>query len=203
MRRQRPGRPRSCRRARPCRDAASAPLSVARTISSARSRSGIVVIGCQSYSALPHPAAPHFKDPVARHRHHPPQLHVASRAPGADGPAARVPRRPGRRAGAGCRDRRRWQSYLKRSNANIDGAFVTSPGDERRAGRRDARRGGRLPRLQARGTIFGPNMTTINFNLVHSFCRTLSPGDEIVITALDHDANVIRGCCARRITTSS
>ena len=39
-------------------------------------------------------------------------------------------------------------------------------------------------------TIFGPNMTTINFNLVHSFCRTLAPGDEIVITALDHDANV-------------
>ena len=33
-------------------------------------------------------------------------------------------------------------------------------------------------------------MTTINFNLVHSFCRTLEPGDEIVITALDHDANV-------------
>ena len=39
-------------------------------------------------------------------------------------------------------------------------------------------------------TIFGPNMTTINFNLVHSFCRTLEPGDEIVVTALDHDANV-------------
>ena len=33
-------------------------------------------------------------------------------------------------------------------------------------------------------------MTTINFNLVHAFCRTLEPGDEIVITALDHDANV-------------
>ena len=33
-------------------------------------------------------------------------------------------------------------------------------------------------------------MTTINFNLVHAFCRTLEPGDEIVVTALDHDANV-------------
>ena len=37
---------------------------------------------------------------------------------------------------------------------------------------------------------FGANMTTLNFNLTHSFARTLQPGDEIVTTVLDHDANV-------------
>jgi cysteine desulfurase family protein (TIGR01976 family) len=33
-------------------------------------------------------------------------------------------------------------------------------------------------------------MTTLNFQLAHAVARTMSPGDEIVVTALDHDANV-------------
>ena len=37
---------------------------------------------------------------------------------------------------------------------------------------------------------FGPNMTTLNFLLAHAVARTLEPGDEIVVTQLDHDANV-------------
>ena len=41
-------------------------------------------------------------------------------------------------------------NYLRHSNANIDGAFVTSAGDDR-AGRLDARRRGRFPRREARG----------------------------------------------------
>ncbi len=79
--------------------------------------------------------------------------------------------------------------YLRTSNANMDGAFVTSAEttalfDEARSAVAD------LLGCSPEETVFGANMTTINFNLVHSFCRTLEPGDEIVITALDHDANV-------------
>src|SRR3954451_8102451 len=37
---------------------------------------------------------------------------------------------------------------------------------------------------------FGANMTTLNFLLAHAVARTLRPGDEIVVTDLDHDANV-------------
>jgi cysteine desulfurase family protein (TIGR01976 family) len=37
---------------------------------------------------------------------------------------------------------------------------------------------------------FGPNMTTLNFLLAHAVARTLRPGDEIVVTDLDHDANI-------------
>jgi len=37
---------------------------------------------------------------------------------------------------------------------------------------------------------FGPNMTTLNFLLAHAVARTLQPGDEIVVTELDHDANI-------------
>jgi selenocysteine lyase/cysteine desulfurase len=37
---------------------------------------------------------------------------------------------------------------------------------------------------------FGANMTTILFHLARAIGRTLSPGDEIIVTELDHHANV-------------
>jgi cysteine desulfurase family protein (TIGR01976 family) len=38
--------------------------------------------------------------------------------------------------------------------------------------------------------IFGPNMTSLNYTLSRTLGRELAPGDEIVVTRLDHDANV-------------
>src|SRR5258708_9483418 len=38
--------------------------------------------------------------------------------------------------------------------------------------------------------VFGQNMTTITFALARAIGRELKPGDEIVVTTLDHDANV-------------
>jgi cysteine desulfurase family protein (TIGR01976 family) len=38
--------------------------------------------------------------------------------------------------------------------------------------------------------IFGANMTSLNFTLSRTIGRGLSPGDEILVTRLDHDANV-------------
>jgi cysteine desulfurase family protein (TIGR01976 family) len=38
--------------------------------------------------------------------------------------------------------------------------------------------------------VFGANMTTLNFALAHTMARDLRPGDEIVVTRLDHDAGV-------------
>jgi cysteine desulfurase family protein (TIGR01976 family) len=38
--------------------------------------------------------------------------------------------------------------------------------------------------------IFGANMTALNFTLSRTACRDLAPGDEILVTRLDHDANV-------------
>jgi cysteine desulfurase family protein (TIGR01976 family) len=40
------------------------------------------------------------------------------------------------------------------------------------------------------GIVFGPNMTTLTFALTRAIARTLRPGDEILGTRLDHDANV-------------
>ena len=52
--------------------------------------------------------------------------------------------------------------------------------------------------------VFGPNMTTLTFALSRTISRDLQPGDEIVVTRLDHDANVSpwtaleeRGCVIR------
>ena len=79
--------------------------------------------------------------------------------------------------------------YLRGSNANLGGAFPTSAASDEvmRSGREAAAdfTGG-----EPGGIAFGANMTTLNFLLAHAVARTLEPGDEIVVTRLDHDANV-------------
>jgi cysteine desulfurase family protein (TIGR01976 family) len=79
--------------------------------------------------------------------------------------------------------------YLRESNANLGGAFPTSRASDEvmeraRAAAADFTGG------EQDGIAFGANMTTLNFQLAHAVARTLEPGDEIVVTALDHDANV-------------
>ena len=79
--------------------------------------------------------------------------------------------------------------YLRESNANLGGPFPTSRASDdvmERARAAAAEFTGGEPA----GIAFGANMTTLNFQLAHAVARTLEPGDEIVVTALDHDANV-------------
>lgn len=40
------------------------------------------------------------------------------------------------------------------------------------------------------GVVFGPNMTTLTFHLADTLSAGWTPGDEVVVTSLDHDANV-------------
>lgn len=49
---------------------------------------------------------------------------------------------------------------------------------------------GRLLGADPGGIVFGANMTTLTFALTRSIGRTLQPGDEVLGTRLDHDANV-------------
>ena len=81
--------------------------------------------------------------------------------------------------------------YYRDTNANAGGAFATSE-RQRRDGRRGARRGRRLPRgRESPDEIkFGYNMTTLTLHIGRSIGATLEPGDEIVVTTLDHEANV-------------
>ena len=78
---------------------------------------------------------------------------------------------------------------LTSSNANIHGPFATSRrADEVIASARAAM--ANLLGCDAKEIIFGANMTTLTFALSRAVGRELKPGDEIVVTRLDHDANV-------------
>jgi cysteine desulfurase family protein (TIGR01976 family) len=48
----------------------------------------------------------------------------------------------------------------------------------------------RLLGAGAEGVVFGPSMTALTMRFAAAACRSLQPGDEIVLTRLDHDANV-------------
>jgi cysteine desulfurase family protein (TIGR01976 family) len=80
--------------------------------------------------------------------------------------------------------------YLTTCNANQGGAFTTSR--ESDAILRDARQAvaDLLNAPSADEIVFGQNMTSLTFHISRSFARTLKPGDAVVVTRLDHDANV-------------
>ena len=80
-------------------------------------------------------------------------------------------------------------NYLRRDNANTGGAYATSRRTdamiaEARAAMADFLHCG------ADEVVFGPNMTTLTYAMSRAIGRELKPGDEIVVTRLDHDANV-------------
>ena len=79
--------------------------------------------------------------------------------------------------------------YLRHSNANRGGAFETSRRTDELIGASRAAAARFLGCAPAEA-IFGPSMTNLNFNLSRTVGRELRPGDEIVVTRLDHDANV-------------
>jgi cysteine desulfurase family protein (TIGR01976 family) len=80
-------------------------------------------------------------------------------------------------------------SYLERCNANHEGAFPTSEESDALLAEAHAAAADFLG-VGADEVVFGQNMTTLTFAASRAIGRTLSPGDEIVVTRLDHDANV-------------
>jgi cysteine desulfurase family protein (TIGR01976 family) len=74
-------------------------------------------------------------------------------------------------------------------NANHGGAFAAAHAtDACVAAAREAV--ARLLGADPRGVAFGPSMTAMTMRLAGAVGRTLAPGDEIVCTRIDHDANV-------------
>jgi cysteine desulfurase family protein (TIGR01976 family) len=99
----------------------------------------------------------------------------------------------------------RMVDYLVTKNANHEGAFATSRAsdalvDEVRRAAADF-----FNAFKPEEIVFGANMTTLTFHLSRSLARGLQPGDEIIVTHLDHDANISpwlhvaedRGCVVR------
>ncbi len=78
--------------------------------------------------------------------------------------------------------------YLIEANANVGGPFVTTRLTD------DVINGARAAAAALLGAdpgeiAFGANMTTLNYSLALALGRDLGPGDRIVITDLDHEAN--------------
>jgi cysteine desulfurase family protein (TIGR01976 family) len=79
--------------------------------------------------------------------------------------------------------------YYRESNANHGGAFATSRRsdeivDEAHSAVAD------LLGVDAEEITFGPNMTTLTFHISRSIGAVLQPRDEIIVSGLDHQANV-------------
>jgi len=97
------------------------------------------------------------------------------------------------------------QHYLLYTNANHGGEFRTSRASDAMLAEARSAMADFLNAARPEEIVFGPNMTTLTLSISRSLARTLQPGDEIVVTRLDHDANVApwlliaedRGCSIR------
>src|ERR1700752_2434873 len=79
--------------------------------------------------------------------------------------------------------------YLRRDNANTGGAYATSRHTDAMLAEA---RAAMPPSLNCGPdeSVFGPNMTPLTYAMSRAIGRALGPGDEILVTRLDHDANV-------------
>lgn len=81
-------------------------------------------------------------------------------------------------------------AYLERSNANHGGVFTASVETDALLHEVHAAGADFVGAHDPDEIAFGPNMTTLTFAVSRAIGRDLAPGDEIVVTRLDHDANV-------------
>ena len=80
-------------------------------------------------------------------------------------------------------------AYLRTSNANVGGPFETSARTVELIDR-TRETAGRFLGCSPEEVTFGANMTSLSFALSRTAARAFAPGDEIVVTRLDHDGNV-------------
>jgi cysteine desulfurase family protein (TIGR01976 family) len=81
-------------------------------------------------------------------------------------------------------------AYFLEANANSHGAFLTSKRTDQVIKNARSAMADFLHASSPDEIVFGPNMTTLTFAFSRAIGKTLQPGDEIVVTVLDHDANV-------------
>lgn len=80
--------------------------------------------------------------------------------------------------------------YLLECNANHEGAFPTSRQSDAILHEAHTAMADFLNASSPNEIVFGANMTTLTLHISRSLARRLNPGDEIVVTRMDHDANI-------------
>ncbi|MCA9221365.1 MAG: cysteine desulfurase-like protein, partial [Planctomycetales bacterium] len=88
--------------------------------------------------------------------------------------------------------------YLSHRNANHGGLFATSRESDAMLDEAHRAFADLLGADDPDCVYFGPNMTTLTFALSRAVATTWRPGDEIIVTRLDHDANVTPWVLAAR-----
>jgi cysteine desulfurase family protein (TIGR01976 family) len=99
----------------------------------------------------------------------------------------------------------RMHYYFLHTNANHEGLFRTSRDSDAIVQEARQAMADFLHATRPEEIIFGQNMTSLTFHISRSIARLLEPGDELVVTRLDHDANIApwlwiaedRGCQIR------
>jgi len=84
----------------------------------------------------------------------------------------------------------RINKYLLESNANHEGAFATSIASDAVLDESHRAMADFYNASSPEEIVFGNNMTTLTLHISRSISREWKEGDEIVVTRLDHDANV-------------
>jgi cysteine desulfurase family protein (TIGR01976 family) len=84
----------------------------------------------------------------------------------------------------------RIRAYLTQHNANHGGAFATSRESDLVVEDAHAAVADFYNAARPEEIVFGANMTSLTLHISRSIARTWNPGDEIVVTRLDHDANI-------------
>lgn len=80
-------------------------------------------------------------------------------------------------------------NYYGHSNANTHGAFITTRETDQVIQRARQSMAALLGAESEETISFGQNTTSLNFALARAMSRFLKPGDEVLITQLDHEAN--------------
>jgi cysteine desulfurase family protein (TIGR01976 family) len=86
--------------------------------------------------------------------------------------------------------------YLRNHNANHGGAFATSRENDRMLAEAQQAVADLFGVTDPSTIVFGANMTTLTFAFSRSLAQTWNAGDEVIVTQLDHDANVTPWCMA-------
>ena len=82
------------------------------------------------------------------------------------------------------------RDYLVEANSNTHGMFRTSQLTDATIANARAAMADFLNAPSSQQIVFGPNMTTLTFQMSRAIGQTLGTGDEIVVTRMDHDANI-------------
>jgi cysteine desulfurase family protein (TIGR01976 family) len=81
-------------------------------------------------------------------------------------------------------------NYLTHTNANHEGAFLTSEQSDAMLVEAHVAAADFFNAASPEEVVFGANMTTLTLHISRSIACEIGPGDEVIVTRLDHDADI-------------